>query len=46
MFTRRESGWLPLFCVDRAPPCALAAAYFAWIGIAYFAWQMPGMHYS
>ena len=26
--------------------CALAAAYFAWIGIAYFAWQMPGMHYS
>jgi hypothetical protein len=25
--------------------CALAAAYFAWIGIAYFAWQMPGMHY-
>ena len=26
--------------------CALAAAYFAWIGIAFFAWQMPGMHYS
>ena len=26
--------------------CALTAAYFAWIGIAYFAWQMPGMHYS
>jgi hypothetical protein len=26
--------------------CALAAAYFAWIGIAYFAWQMPGMHFS
>ena len=26
--------------------CALAAAYLAWIGIAYFAWQMPGMHYS
>ena len=26
--------------------CALAAAYFAWIGIAYFAWLMPGMHYS
>jgi len=26
--------------------CVLAAAYFAWIGIAYFAWQMPGMHYS
>jgi hypothetical protein len=26
--------------------CALAAAYFAWIGVAYFAWQMPGMHYS
>ena len=26
--------------------CALAAAYFAWIGIAYFAWQMPGMHYA
>jgi hypothetical protein len=25
--------------------CALVAAYFAWIGIAYFAWQMPGMHY-
>ena len=26
--------------------CALVAVYFAWIGIAYFAWQMPGMHYS
>ncbi len=26
--------------------CALAAAYFAWIGIAYFAWLMPGMHFS
>jgi hypothetical protein len=26
--------------------CALVAAYFAWIGIAYFAWQMPGVHYS
>ena len=26
--------------------CALVAAYFAWIGIAYFAWQMPSMHYS
>jgi len=26
--------------------CVLAAAYFAWVGIAYFAWQMPGMHYS
>jgi hypothetical protein len=26
--------------------CALAAAYFVWIGIAYFAWQMPSMHYS
>jgi hypothetical protein len=26
--------------------CAFAAAYFAWIGIAYFAWQMPGMHFS
>ena len=26
--------------------CALTAAYFAWIGIAYFAWQMPSMHYS
>ena len=26
--------------------CALAAVYFAWIGIAYFAWLMPGMHYS
>lgn len=25
--------------------CALVAAYFGWIGIAYFAWQMPGMHY-
>ena len=23
--------------------CALAAAYFAWIGIAYFAWLMPGI---
>jgi hypothetical protein len=22
--------------------CALAAAYFAWIGIGYFAWLMPG----
>jgi len=26
--------------------CALAAAYFAWIGIAFFAWQMPGMHFA
>jgi Family of unknown function (DUF6064) len=26
--------------------CALAAAYFAWIGIAYFTWLMPGMHFS
>ena len=26
--------------------CALAAAYLAWIGIAYFAWLMPGMHFS
>jgi hypothetical protein len=26
--------------------CALAAAYFAWVGIAYFAWQMPGMHFA
>jgi hypothetical protein len=26
--------------------CAIAAAYFAWIGIAYFAWQMPGMKFS
>jgi Family of unknown function (DUF6064) len=23
-----------------------AAGSFAWIGTAYFAWQMPGMHYS
>jgi hypothetical protein len=26
--------------------CVLAAVYFAWIGIAYFAWLMPGMHFS
>jgi hypothetical protein len=26
--------------------CALAAAYFAWTGIAYFTWLMPGMHFS
>jgi hypothetical protein len=26
--------------------CGLVAAYFAWIGIAYFAWLMPGMHFS
>lgn len=26
--------------------CVLAAAYFAWIGIAYFAWLMPGMHFA
>lgn len=26
--------------------CALAAAYFAWIGIAYFTWLMPDMHFS
>jgi hypothetical protein len=26
--------------------CVLAAAYSAWIGIAYFAWLMPGMHFS
>jgi len=25
--------------------CGLVAAYFAWIGIAYFAWLMPGMHF-
>ena len=26
--------------------CALAAAYFAWIGIGYFAWLSPGMSLS
>ena len=26
--------------------CALAAAYSAWVAIAYFAWQMPGMNLS
>jgi hypothetical protein len=26
--------------------CALAAAYFAWIGSAYFTWLMPGMRFS
>ena len=26
--------------------CALAAAYFAWIGMAYFAWLSPGMALS
>jgi hypothetical protein len=26
--------------------CGLAAAYWAWIGIAYFAWLMPDMHFS
>lgn len=26
--------------------CALAAAYFAWIGIGYFAWLNPGMNLS
>ncbi len=26
--------------------CVLAAAYFAWIGNAYFAWLMPGMRLS
>jgi hypothetical protein len=26
--------------------CALAAAYFAWIGIGYFAWLSPGMNLS
>lgn len=26
--------------------CALAAAYFAWIGIGYFAWLSPGMTLS
>ena len=26
--------------------CALAAAYFAWIGIGYFAWLSPGIGLS
>lgn len=26
--------------------CALAAAYFAWVGIGYFAWLMPGIGLS
>jgi len=26
--------------------CGLAGAYSAWIGIGYFAWQMPGMKFS
>jgi hypothetical protein len=26
--------------------CALAAAYFAWIGIGYFAWLNPGLNLS
>ena len=26
--------------------CGLAAAYFAWIGIGYFAWLMPGLSLS
>lgn len=26
--------------------CALAGVYSAWIGIGYFAWQMPGMKFS
>ena len=26
--------------------CALAAAYFAWIGIACFAWLMPGVNFA
>lgn len=26
--------------------CALAAAYFAWIGIGFFAWLMPGVSLS
>jgi hypothetical protein len=39
---------LALWPVRRSSPliCVLAAAYFAWIGIAYFAWLMPGMHFS
>jgi hypothetical protein len=39
---------LALWPVRRAAPliCALATAYFAWIGIAYFTWLMPGMHFS
>ena len=26
--------------------CGLAAAYFAWIGLGYFAWLMPGVGLS
>ena len=39
---------LALWPVRRASRliCALAAAYFAWIGIAYFTWLMPGMRFS
>jgi hypothetical protein len=39
---------LALWPVRRASQLiwALAAAYFAWIGIAYFTWLMPGMHFA
>jgi len=39
---------LALWPVRRASQliCTLAAAYFAWIGIAYFTWLMPGMHFA
>ena len=39
---------LALWPVRRSSPliCALAAAYFAWIGIGYFAWLSPGIGMS